>query len=103
LDLQFGSLRLRFVRRKDLFSSNFLLIYHNPAKVNRIFRYAGLDRHTGGNELIWTILIDGIEDFPRAKNMSVHRLIALDTKAGAGVSDDSNSKADLAIFALCCG
>jgi homoserine O-acetyltransferase len=44
--------------------------------------------------------IADFEDFCRAKNISVHRQIALDTEAGTEVSDDPNTNADLAIFVI---
>jgi homoserine O-acetyltransferase len=40
------------------------------------------------------------EEFCRAKNLRVHRHIALDTEASAEVFDDPNRNADLAIFVI---
>jgi homoserine O-acetyltransferase len=44
--------------------------------------------------------IADFEDFCRAKNVRIHRRIALDTEAGAEVFDDPNLNADLAIFVI---
>jgi methionine biosynthesis protein MetW len=44
--------------------------------------------------------IADFEDFCRAKNIKVHRRIALDTEAGAEVFDEPNRNADLAIFVI---
>jgi homoserine O-acetyltransferase/O-succinyltransferase len=44
--------------------------------------------------------IADFEDFCRAKNVRVHRQIALDTEAGKEVVDEPNLNADLAIFVI---
>jgi homoserine O-acetyltransferase/O-succinyltransferase len=44
--------------------------------------------------------IADFEDFCRAKNIRVHRRIALNTEAGTEVTDDPDRNADLAIFVI---
>jgi homoserine O-acetyltransferase len=44
--------------------------------------------------------IADFEEFCRAKNIKVHRRIALDTEAGAEVFEEPNRNADLAIFVI---